>query len=651
MMFYGNRTFWSDPALQEAIAVIEPPRYRREETGESEYRLTETKNGNYEDTQNRVSFTVEQKSDTLFYIRRSWTNLSDVSVKIQTVFTVRSLFAADHYLIPCVNINGNEFGAGLEPKGLLRDGKKWIFGYDRESIPSCTLVENKDFASALFVSDESAVSLQSSCSLTKNEDGTFLQEIYHPVIESPLTYIDRDQYGPEYQSYLTLAAGETFVTGFYLQLSHPRWEKFGICDTLDSALTLFGDPLPYAKPDREKIWERSICFAKSLVTDYKGKKGFIIGFLPDGNGGFVYRGDNCFELGWCGQNILFCRMLIEDHLRYRHPENLALALEILDTRAALCTAKNGLLAAQLKDFERMDEAVSDTCNMGYGAYEYLCCYELLKQNGIEKPQYFEVGKGLCDFFCTHFSEKFGFGKAWRLDGVCVDEGGSVGAFVIPAMVKLYAMTGEEKYLTTAERALDFYVKRDLDQFVSAAGALDTCCVDKESSFPFLMSAVMLYGMTQKEIYRTVALKAAYYITSWMYHYQPVYDANSDVMRNGMSVKGLTAVSTQHQCLDSYAALAVPYIRRVGEIAKDERFTLRAEMMWRSVLQFIGNGEWEVHGRVRRVGSANEVVVQCRWFWDGKDRGSLNDWLVAWPCAFRLSVLASEFQKEERDLVK
>ena len=98
-MFYGNRTFWSDPALQEAIAVIEPPRYRREETGESEYRLTETKNGNYEDTQNRVSFTVEQKSDTLFYIRRSWTNLSDVSVKIQTVFTVRSLFAADHYLI------------------------------------------------------------------------------------------------------------------------------------------------------------------------------------------------------------------------------------------------------------------------------------------------------------------------------------------------------------------------------------------------------------------------------------------------------------------------------------------------------------------------------------------------------------------------
>ena len=643
-IIYKDGHFSVSGSSENAVVILEAPVYRTDADPEAEYALVLSGDGVYTDASHRAEISVEQKSDTLFYIHRTWTNLSDKTVRIQTVFRVKTNYAVDRYLIPCVNVNGNEFGAGGEPKGLERDGRKWIFGYDREAVPACTLTENAEFACGLFASAESDASLESSCSLSKNADGTFVQELFHPVIEAPLTYAYRDRYSPEYQTYLELAPGASFVCGVYLSVSRPRWTNYGIADVLDSALGLYGENIPYPEPEKDKIWNNSITFAKSLITHYKDKKGFIIGFLPDGNGGFAYRGDECFELAWCGQNILFSRMFIEDFIKNGNRNSLDEALEILDTRAEFCTAKSGLLAAQLKSFENLDAATADTCNMGYGAYEFLRCYERLREIGIDKPAYFEAGRGLCDFFCGHFSEEYGFGKQWRLDGVCLDKGGSIGAFVIPAMVKLYELTKDEKYLAMAEKALKFYVERDLDKFVCTAGALDTCCVDKETSTPFIISAVMLYDLTGKEIYRTWAEKAAYYFTSWMFHYQPVYGPDSEIVRYGVCVKGLTSVSAQHHHLDMYAGLAVPYIRRVGEITGDDRWTIRAEMMWRSILQYIGDGELAIHDVVRPVGSQNEALFHCRWNFGGAERGNLNDWLVAWPCAFRLSILASEFGK-------
>ncbi len=342
-----------------------------------------------------------------------------------------------YYLIPCVNVNGNEFGNGLEPKGLVREGKKWIFGYDRVSIPSCTLTEDDDFAVALFVSDESNISLVSSCSLFQKEDtGTFIQEIYHPLIEAPVTYSTRDGYAEGYESFLELKAGECFECGIYLSVSSPRWKNYGICETLDNALEIFGDNFNIKTPADIDVWNRSIKFAKSLITDYKGKKGFIIGFLPDNKGGFSYRADQCFELAWCGQNVLLSRMLVEDYIRYGDRDSLNKALEILDTRVKNCTAKSGLLATQLSHYEKLNEHTADTCNMGYGAYEFLRCYRRLKDINIDKPEYLDVVCRLCDFFCENYSEEYGFGKQWSLEGVCEDKSGAIGAFMILPMAEI-----------------------------------------------------------------------------------------------------------------------------------------------------------------------------------------------------------------------
>lgn len=595
----------------------------------------------YQSETDCVEITVDDMGDGLLRIRRNWKNLSASTRKIQTVFGVSPCFEVKKYLIPCVSINGNEFGGGLDPKGLERDGKPWIFAYDRVSIPSCTLTENAECAVSLFASNASEASLISSCSIRRNEEGGMTQEIYHPVIESPVRYSSRDLYSERYEDFIELSGGECFDTEMYVLISKPRWENYGICHTLDVALQLFDGEVPDV-PDSTDIWNRSITFAKSLLTYYKDKRGFIIGFIPNGEGGFTYRDDDqYFELAWCGQNVLFSRMFIKDYILNGDPSRLQDALEVLDTRVKYCKAKSGLVASQLKHSDKLEAQASDTCNMGYGAYEFMRTYALLKEIGIDKEEYLQAGLGICDFFLEHFSDSFGFGKQWRHDGVCLDQGGTIGGFLIPAFAKAFELTREEKYLAMAEKAMAFYVKRDLDQFCCTAGALDTCCVDKETSAPFIMGAVLLYELTKKPIYLEYGKKAAYYFTSWMFHYQPCYRQDDEITRYGVSVRGLTAVSTQHHHVDMYGGIVVPYLRRLADYTGDEKWRARADLMWAAVLQKIGDGEWSIHGMKRPVGSQNEAIFHCNWGFRQAKRGDLNDWLVAWPCAFRLSVLAEE----------
>ncbi|MBQ8140492.1 MAG: hypothetical protein IJ038_02215 [Clostridia bacterium] len=647
-----NGVYRTSVSAEGAVVSFEPP--IAVENG-SEYTLEalwENENGAvYAGERDRVELSVCDKGDGLFYLKRKWSNLASESRRIQAVFRLKNCFEAEHFVIPCVSIDGNKFGAGLEPKGLERNGEKWIFGYDREPIPSCTLTENDSVAVSLFASAESGVSLVSSCSIFKDaQTGVFCQEIYHPKIEAPEVYCTRDAYCGPSEDFIELGAGDSFEVGMYVSVSAPRWKKYGICKTLDIALELFEDGAGAKVPDKKEIWDNSISFAKSLITDYKGKKAFIIGFLPNGEGGFSYRSDdNHFELAWCGQNVLLSRMLIENYIINGDREGLDTALEILDTRVKYCTSENGLLASQLRFCDDLESSASDTCNMGYGAYEFMRTYTALRRINIDKPEYLRAGLGLCDFFVDNFSEEYGFGKSWRHDGVCVDKGGTIGGFVIPALAKAYEITGDGKYLGLAERAMSFYMERDLDNFCCTAGALDTCCVDKETSAPFIMSSVLLYELTKKKIYLEYGEKSAYYFSSWMFCYDPVYDQDSDINRYGVSIRGLTSVSAQHHHLDMYAAIVVPYMRRLAELTKNDIWRYRAELMWSAVLQCIGDGTLNIHGITRPEGSQNEAIFHCSWGFRQYKRGNLNDWLVAWPCAFRLSVLAGELDGESLDI--
>lgn len=585
--------------------------------------------------EDEVTLREECPMEGIFAFTRTWKNKANRERKIQTVFEIRTLYPVEHYVIPCVLYNGNPWGKGLEPKGLTHQGKPWVFSYDRESIPSCTLTENDEIYTALFASPADPISITSSCSLEKEDSGAMRQRIFHPVKEEPLTYCARDKYAPPSESYITLSPGESFTVTVYTAVGKPEWKNFGMAALLDQYSVLFPLTTKAVHP-QEKIWEYGVGYAKRLITECKGVKSFIIGTLPGEDGLFHYRTDECFELGWCGQNALFARMLLEDYRRTGNRDSLSQGVEILDNWAERAPAASGLLCVQMRDTFRKGEASSDTCNMGWGAAELVRAYRLARSLGMEKPAWLQAARGLCDFFLSHFDERFGFGKEWKLTGECLDQGGTIGGFLLCAFVEMYKETKEEPYLRMAEKALRFYVERDLNGFFCTAGALDTTCIDKETSIPLILSSVELFGLTGKDIYLEYARKAAYYFTSWMYHYNVLYPAESDFERFGFTTMGGTAVSAQHHHIDAYGVMAVPALLRLADITGDSLWRQRAKALYDNTTQCISDGETPIRGKVRPFGSQNEGFHHCSW---GMERGSLNDWLVAWPSSFRLYAIS------------
>ena len=97
----------------------------------------------------------EEKGDGLFYLSRTFTNNGTTDRTVKFIYEAVTAFTPAKYLIPCVSYNGNYWGEGLEPKGMIADnGEPWIHSYDRTPIPSCSITETKDLAFSLFVSGE-----------------------------------------------------------------------------------------------------------------------------------------------------------------------------------------------------------------------------------------------------------------------------------------------------------------------------------------------------------------------------------------------------------------------------------------------------------------------------------------------------------------
>lgn len=637
-----------------AVALLRPPLLLEKDNAET--------------TEISVQETIRELGEGLFHISRCFCNEGAGTRKLQIILEAETLFVPEDYLIPCVSYNGNRWGEGKEPKGLCAPtGQPWSFAYDRCSIPSASVTENGDYCMALFADASSRESLRSCVSILEGEEGRLRQRIGWPVKEAPATYSDNDSYSPAYEEWLTLKWKETLTLDCYLLLSRPVQRHYGVCALLDRLLELpdfckSGD----ANGQREllsakELWRVGIQFAESLLC--RAADGSLLsstGLRLDQKTG-IFRHSPKIEIGWCGQNLLSARMQLLEYKRSREKRFLEHALGILDAWTKK-QADNGLILSHYNWYTRgrewnyvpRDKSLSwagnvdyergwlpETCNMGWAASEMIKNYALLGSLGIDRPEYKSFAVKVCDFFTERFSEEYGFGKSWNFDGTVEEKGGSIGMFVTLGLVDVYQVVKDERYLAAAERALAFYVHRDLEQFVCTAGAIDCTCVDKETAGPFLMTAIKLYELTGEEQYLTWSRWAAAYFTSWMYHYDAEYPEDAEFSRYGYRTLGATAVSVQHPALDEWGEYLVPDFLKLWRLTGEEKWRKRACLLWRGAVQLIATEDSEpVHGYKRPTGSQNEAFFHCRWGHrrDCNERGHLNDWLVAWVNLFRLSAL-------------
>ncbi|KPL15711.1 MAG: hypothetical protein AMS26_06940 [Bacteroides sp. SM23_62] len=581
---------------------------------------------------------IEEISFGLFKIKRVFNFKSNSAIDsgrltFDFIYSGKSTYS----MIPAVSYNGNYWGKGNEPKGFCKEGNWYSFAFNRVAVPGATYSENTKYSIALW-GHYDEWSEPFSCSLMPENIATTHRLIW-PQEEMPFTYTGRDYYSPGYQSKMTLQPGENYTVCAYLAVDHLKPDHQGQRKFLKAAWEMNKKEVLKTESS-ENIWRLGIQYAlESLWSEEESFKGFSIGLIWSENQ-WIQEKVWKYEIGWCGQNASFANSLLTDYLRYGNNESLEKGLLCLDTWARDCSLPNGLFRTHY-DYVlgiRNDEEILDACNLGTAALNYFEAFELARKCKNERPGYLSVAFGICDFMANDQENSGRFGKGWDTKGKCIYRDGTIGAFIIPPMIRAYEISGDEKYLLSAIRAFNFYTGELKANGYSTAGAIDTWCIDKESSMPLLKSALMLFEVTSKEKLLEDAEVISWYLSTWLWHYTAYYPAETDFSEYGFDTYGATSVSTQHHHLDYYALSWVNDWLNLAKYTQNEIWKEKALAIWYNGCQLLSDGNLEIHGKIRPVGSQNEGYNQCQWGGHSTSGGALNDWLVAWPGAFRLETL-------------
>ena len=577
----------------------------------------------------------------------------------------------DFTMVPAVSYNGNGWGSVPEYVGDRdEDGTPWSFASHRCTVPACTYSENKTTSVALM----SLPNDNTACSLYSTDEGEKHVVIF-PEEEQPRT-LQRHFWKEGFQG--TMAPRQDFTA--ILHAAESDGTRFRYRTMLDAAWRLFAHP--FAPPmSAAELYRLSIAFCRYLYTyEPDGFAGFSTGAQWHKAGSSFQKHPHRFQLGWVGQNASMAAAFIYDYLKTGDKAHLEMALETDDAWLRFGTVKKGLLASRIdrgKDrffvsgdvepdpwdwgdntYETLlnrvrsvrkgkklriaaDGGVAlrvDACNLGTGADFYFEAYDLLRQAGIDKPDYLQAALDVCGFAMENQNADGSFAAAWDENGDLLTKDGTVGCFLILPMLAAYRETGESKYLGSAKRAFDFYYGGLERDGYTTAGALDTYSIDKESSSPLLRAALRLYDVTQDRAYVAAAERIGWYLCTWMMHFTVHYPPDCMISELGFDTFGSTAVSTPHNALDQYALRDVLSFLKLAELTGFGQWRERALALWCGANQGVSDGTLYLDRRLRPAGSQDEAIFHTRWGRNVAPAFGFSQWLPAWPCAFRLEDL-------------
>lgn len=548
---------------------------------------------------------------------------------------------ADWWMIPSVSYNGNNWGRGLEPRGARTDKGWYTYTHRITPIPGITYSETPAYAVALWAEAPAADRENFSCSIMPDTTSV-THRLMWPEEEMPVMYCARDKYADGYRVSGNVARGDTLSMTAYLSVApvqpgHRAQHKF-----LTEAWNMAARPEADVHNPAE-LWEYGLQYAENWLYSEEGDfAGFTIGYSPDENN--VLQRRRGYEIGWCGQNASFANSMLTDYLRHGNESRRDKAMKVLDSWAALAPQPGGLFITNYDRVIGLDtipsEIVFDACNLGTAALNYFEATDLARACGYDRPNFTEIALGICDFVRADQQESGVYGRGWHPDGTCYVREGTIGAFMVPPMLEAYNRTGDQAYLESGRRAYDYYIGQLKTDGYTTAGALDTWCIDKESSISLLRGAMRLYKITGDDRYIDDAVAISDYLSTWLWHYDTHFDdLANDFNRYAYHTFGATSVSTQHRHLDPYAVFWVPEWFELSEVTGDTQWAEKAVAVWRNAAQLVSDGTLQINGVLRPAGSQNEAFFPSRWHWTGEEPVErLNQWLVAWPGAFRMETI-------------
>ena len=496
----------------------------------------------------------EEKEEGVFYWTRTVYSEECDREDFETIHMALKLVEpVRFYMIPGVLYNGNSWGDGLEPKGLVHEGEPWVFASHRSGIPAGLYCQSEKTALGMWA--EPSSDLTASCSFSE-ENGKMTARLLFPEQEGPVIYCARDTYEDcHYTDPYVNKSGIIRVSAVVVLKKRSSADGYDYDVYLQKAWEYFKRENQIIM-DKQSVWNLGFSFIKgSAYFEEKGFAGFCMG-LTWQSGGWRQKKDY-LEIGWVGQHASLAVSLIYKALIDGESADLEKGLKVLDHWAHNAVLPNGLFRCRYDRILKYEnetenrEERQDAANLYSVIEEYLEAYHMLLNAGIDRSGYLTMVERLCDFITGVQSEDGRLGKAWYNDGTCSDQDGTAGCYLASGLCSAFTEFKKPEYMTAARRAFEFYYREFMECGYTTAGALDTCCVDKESAIPLLETAVRLYEIEGKRLDLERAVVVSRYLATWQYHYDVEFPDKSILRQLEYLTRGGTAVSVQHHHIDCY----------------------------------------------------------------------------------------------------
>ena len=614
-------------------------------------------------------------------------NTADTAVTFKLVLAAEPHIKDAKFMFPGINYNGNNFGDSKMnlPQGWEHEGEPWIFSYDRGSIPSCTISENEDRVFALFASDKDTSSYVSACSMEKLEDGSFRHLIYWPVTEAPLVYDDKLKFSERYDTYLTLAPGESFSVSANACTGKPLYPEYGFATVFPVAFRRVSHEVPLCRTfdemmyldkafqdwsrrqDEHGYWYGCILDDQKFRAGYygtgKSDEGYTVEDYekhPELNRwhtdemeqskhlkpGEYIKGPGR-ELGFAGQSFQSARLSIIYGLQNNSPEDVDFGLKVLRSWIEKRRYPTGVF----KSYKDRGHSNRDASNLGWAICELTRVSQILKEHGMDASDLEAAADKLVGVILPGVREDGALGSVWNGDtGEVVTYNGDGGGFMLMGLVRYWLANGGDQLKSVIDNAFRYYYESDINHFRCFGGAMDCASIDKEGIHPFFTSAKLMYEATGDAGYLDYARKAAWYFVSWLYIQNPVYDADDDLTVLGIKPAGANIVGVEHPAVDEYGAILLGEFLWLARVDNEPMWRDVAELIWRNGTQAIADENHRIwNGLERPIGSKGEALFISQWskYHTKKfKRGAINNHLTAWQGIYRC---ASVYDMTPEDL--
>jgi N-acylglucosamine 2-epimerase (GlcNAc 2-epimerase) len=370
------------------------------------------------------------------------------------------------------------------------------------------------------------------------------------------------------------------------------------------------------------------------------------------NGYYTSTMDNAWKLqtGWVGGGVTFYAMAMSDDSLSRQR-----AIRMMDVICRDALTRSGYFHGLHKDGRWQSFGAKRPGCRAFSLIrrplectrDVLKVMNLLRQRGESVDPAWERAARLNLDAIVRTADRFGhLGYTVDFDTGDVLWGDSAcGAFGLETLVLGAAWFKEPRYLATAGKLAEYYVKHFVHHGITMGGVGDALmAADSESNYALLAGLMALYDATKEPRYLVNARETADLLCTWVLYYDARLPANSPLGKLGLQPRGAVFANTQNQhgtpgmCTTSGIALLQLY-----EATGEERYLRTLEDIAQCAPQMVvQKGQGWIWGKLP-IGCVSERLMTM----DGLRPTGYTDQISTWA-EIALLHMARELPTTYRD---